>query len=87
MSTLQPKPTAAAQAVAATAPDGATHRGGMLKKDGTLRRIPARSKGTAISMTMPPALLEAVDKAAADSGLSRASYIKSVLAAATKWGA
>ena len=63
MNAIQPKPTAAAQAVAATAPDGATHKGGMLKKDGTPRRVPVREKGTAISLTMPAALLEAVDKA------------------------
>ncbi|MBS7350839.1 MAG: hypothetical protein KIG95_11930 [Comamonas sp.] len=86
MSAIQPKPTAAAQAVAATAPDGATHKGGMLKKDGTPRRVPVREKGTPISLTMPQALLEAVDRAAEESGLSRASYIKSALAIATKWG-
>lgn len=58
----------------------------MLKKDGTPRRVPVREKGTAISLTMPAALLEAVDKAAIESGLSRASYIKATLAQATKWG-
>lgn len=76
MSAIQPKPTAAAQAVASTAPDGATHKGGMLKKDGTLRRIPVREKGTAISLTMPQALLDAADEAAESRGLSRASFIK-----------
>lgn len=85
MSAIQPKPTAAAQAVAATAPDSAAHRGGAFKKDGTPRRMPAREKGTAISLTMPQALLEAVDKAAIENGLSRASYIKSVLASAVKF--
>lgn len=49
--------------------------------------MPEREKGTPISLTMPASLLEAVDKAAKDNGLSRASYIKSVLATATKWGA
>lgn len=87
MQSIQPKPKTAAQEVAATAPDGATHKGGAFKKDGTPRRMPAREKGTPISLTMPASLLEAVDKAAKDNGLSRASYIKSVLATATKWGA
>lgn len=82
------RPKTAAQEVAETAPDGKpTHKGGMLKKDGTPRRMPVREKGTPISMTMPQALLDAVDRAAEESGLSRASYIKSVLASATKWGA
>lgn len=47
--------------------------------------MPAREKGAAISLTMPQALLEAVDKAAIENGLSRASYIKSVLASAVKF--
>ena len=82
------RPKTAAQEVAESAPDGKpAHKGGMFKKDGTPRRVPEREKGTPISLTMPASLLEAVDKAAKDNGLSRASYIKSVLATATKWGA
>lgn len=86
MSALQPKPKTAAQEVAESAPDGATHKGGAVKKDGTPRRMPNREKGTPISLTLPAALLEAVDIAARDKSLSRASYIKLALAEATKWG-
>ena len=81
------RPKTAAQELAEGAPDGKpVHRGGAFKKDGTPRSKPNRERGTPISLTLPAALLEAVDVAAKEKGLSRASYIKLTLSDAVKWG-
>lgn len=72
------RPSADAQAYIAGAPDG--------NKTETpeASEKPKREKGKLITITLPAELLEAVDKAAKGSSLSRASYIKLKLSEATR---
>lgn len=79
MTAFSPRPSVTAKAFIENAPDAA-------KSAADPEASKSRAKSTAISLTLPAELLAAVDRAAKEKSLSRASYIKLLLAEATRFG-